>query len=69
MSDETFKVEKAKCIQETPKAILVEMPGKRQPMWIPQSQVHEDSEVWKEGDTGRLVVSMWFAEQRGWLEE
>lgn len=68
MSDETFKIEKAKCIQERPKAILVEAPIWPQAMWIPQSQVHDNSEVWKEGDTGRLVVSLWFAEQRGWTE-
>ena len=36
------------------------------PVWIPQSQIHDDSEAWKEGDTGEIVVTRWFAEQRGW---
>jgi len=32
---------------------------------VPQSQIHEDSEVWKRGDEGTLVVTQWWAEQRG----
>ena len=55
MSGETFKVEKAKCIRATPKAILVEAPGWPQAVWVPQSQVHDDSEIWKEGDTVEMV--------------
>lgn len=35
--------------------------------WIPKKCIHEDSEVWKEGqEEGELVVTLWFAEKKGW---
>ncbi len=52
----------ARCLRETDKAILVEIDGDE--YWIPQSQVSEDSEVWKEGDEGDLVISSWIAKQK-----
>jgi hypothetical protein len=36
-----------------------------EPEWFPKSQIHDDSEVWREGQEGELVVTEWFAEQRG----
>ncbi len=42
------------CIEERPKAIRCERNGKK--FWLPQSVVHEDSEVRKEGQSGNLVV-------------
>ena len=67
MSDDVRKIKNVKCIKSTDKAILVESSEWNGPVWIPQSQVHDDSEVWKEGDVGSLVVSEWFAEKKGWL--
>lgn len=32
--------------------------------WIPISQIDDESEVWKEGDEGELVVSEWIAIQK-----
>lgn len=49
------------------KSILVEAPDFEWPEWIPYSQVHEDSEVHREGDSGTLLVNEWLAEKRGWL--
>lgn len=40
-------------------ALLVEIDGKNH--WIPQSQIHDDSEVWKPGDDGELVIPEWLA--------
>ena len=51
----------AKCIAQTEKAILVEI--RRDQQWIPQSVILDDSEVWKEGDEGKLVIAAWFAEK------
>jgi hypothetical protein len=51
--------------RETAKAILVLFPGGRE-AWIPQSAVHDDSEAWKQGDKGKLVICAWFARARGW---
>jgi hypothetical protein len=55
-------------IKETPKAILVKFDGADifdEPEWFPKSQIHDDSEVWREGQEGELIVTEWFAEQRG----
>jgi hypothetical protein len=59
----TAEFENVVCIRETDKAILVRIDGAEH--WIPQSQVSDDSEVWHEGDEGKLVVSEWIAKQKG----
>lgn len=55
--------------RETDKAILVK-DGDDGPNgfseWIPKSQIHDDSDLWKEGQDGDLVVKSWLAEQKGW---
>jgi hypothetical protein len=72
MGDEGHELGTAKCIRETPKAIIVVMvdgiPFGGEEV-IPQSQVHDDSEVYGEGHVGKLVVTSWLAEQRGWDED
>lgn len=62
-----YEIDNAKCIRETDRAILVEADEFDEPQWIPQSQIDEDSEVYKLGTDGTLIVSDWFAEQRGWI--
>jgi len=50
--------------RETEKALLCvpeDEEGKQ--LWIPKSVVHDDSEVWKKGDEGKLVVKAWYAEK------
>lgn len=32
--------------------------------WIPLSQVHDDSEVWKAGQEGEILVSEWIAKEK-----
>ena len=34
-------------------------------VWIPHSQIDDESEVFKEGDTGTLVISLWIASKKG----
>jgi hypothetical protein len=54
-------------LRETDRAILVEGKDLDEETWIPKSMVHEDSEVWKDGqEAGELVVKTWFARERGW---
>ena len=57
---------KAECVYETDKAILVKwgLRGAHE-LWVPQSAVHDNSEVWKLGQSGKLVVYAWWAELRG----
>ena len=50
-------------IKETAKAILVS-DGDDQ-LWVPKSVIHDNSEIWKTGQSGNLVVETWFAENEG----
>ena len=49
---------------ETAKAVLCVF-DKGGQLWVPKAVVHDDSEVWKKDDTGRLVVKTWWAEKNG----
>jgi hypothetical protein len=69
-TNEPVKINGVRCLRDSEKAIYVvipAIPGRRADWrgWIPQSQVHDDSEVWREGDHGQLVVTRWIAEQKG----
>lgn len=35
-----------------------------QEVWIPQSQIDDESQVWEPEQEGELVVSQWIAEQK-----
>ena len=61
--DGYLEFEDVVCIGETAKAIFVVIEKDRH--WIPQSQVHDDSEVYKNGTRGTLVISQWIAQARG----
>lgn len=53
--------------RESAKAILVtdESGGE---YWVPKGQIHPDSEVYKAGTSGILIVTRWIAKQKGWSE-
>ncbi len=67
MSNGTHSIEDCLCTAETDLAIQVTGEDIDADTWVPKSQVHDDSEVYKLHDTGVLVVTEWFARQRGWL--
>lgn len=48
---------------ETPDAIKCHF-GDRM-TWIPKSQIHDDSEVWKNGQEGELIIPEWLAHEKG----
>lgn len=54
----------AKAVRETEKALLCQVDGME--VWIPKSQIDDESEVWTEGTEGTLVVTAWFAKEKGW---
>jgi hypothetical protein len=60
---EKVRFEDARAIKATDKALWVEIDGDR--YWVPQSQIDDDSDVWKPGQSGTLVVSEWWAEKLG----
>lgn len=62
----------AKLLRATPKAILVELVKSNEEHWIPDSQIHDDSEIWQKaevGTVGTLVVTSWCAVTKGFLNE
>lgn len=75
MSDEPVKMGRVFCSKATRfqdgsfKSLLIQdleiVNG--EPTWIPYSHIHDDSEVYRPGDQGELVVKRWFAEKRGWV--
>lgn len=52
----------AECIAATGDAILVIIDDEE--YWIPKSHILDESEVWKNGDEGTLVITQWIAEQK-----
>ena len=63
-----FTIEHAMIVKDSGKALLVEAPTLRdEGHWIPQSCVHEDSEIWKEGEVGTIGIVEWWAEKEGLL--
>lgn len=63
MRKDTVEIEGVVCTGETDKAIFVDIEGEEH--CIPKSQVDQDSEVYKKGTDGRLVISRWIAEKKG----
>jgi hypothetical protein len=56
------EVDNCVCSTATNKAILVACEGDE--VWVPTSQVHEDSEVYKPGTEGILVIPQWVGEMK-----
>lgn len=65
MAKDTATFQDAVCTKQTDRALLIECPEFDGARWIPRSQIDDDSEVYKEGDEGALVISGWFAEKEG----
>lgn len=62
----TVEFEECEVTAETDLAICVEgVPADTDGVWIPKSVISDDSEIWKKGDEGTLVVAEWFAMKEG----
>lgn len=64
---EYYRIPNCSIIKSTEKAVLVIAPDidTLEGIWIPQSQIDDRSDIWKEGDQGELWISQWIAEQKG----
>ena len=62
-TDELWEGE-VEVLRETEMAILVDHEGEE--AWVPKSQVHDDSEAYKKGQSGKIVLPLWLAEKEGW---
>lgn len=57
-----------KALRGTERALLCRLTtdgGESREVWVPRSQITDDSEVYEIGDEGQLVVKSWFAEREG----
>jgi hypothetical protein len=60
---ETVQIQNVKALRETEKALLVGVEGEE--VWLPKSQIDDDSEVYKDNTEGVLVIPLWLAEKHG----
>lgn len=61
--DEKVRIDNATALRATDKALIIEIEGDE--YVIPNSQIDDDSEVYKVGQTGTLVISAWIAQKKG----
>jgi len=62
----SYEVENAKAVGATDKGIWVQADDFDSDEFIPQDQIDDNSEVYKKGTEGTLIVSDWLARKRGW---
>lgn len=63
--DAVVEVDDVRCVGESASKLAIHCVIDGQYVWIPQSQIHENSEVWKLGDFGTLVIPFWLAKEKG----
>lgn len=56
-------LEDVECIRETDAALLCVIDGAEH--WLPRSQLHDQSEIQREGDSGSITITAWLAETKG----
>lgn len=62
-SDMPVALPEGKITRETEKAVLYEYDGEK--TWVPKSVIHDDSDIWKNGEEGVLKVQSWWASKNG----
>lgn len=73
----TFRIEDCYAAGETDKCVFVRSEDDDAPddllgsddCAVPKSQIDGDSEVYRADTQGVLIVTDWFARQRGWTED
>ncbi len=59
----TVSIDDVLALAQTDDALLCRIDGVE--YWIPQSQIDEDSEVYRKDDEGTLVITEWIADKKG----
>lgn len=60
---EFVTIDDVTALRSSDKALLCVIDGEH--LWVPQSQIADDSEVYERGHEGKLVVTHWWASERG----
>lgn len=66
MPADPVRIEGCRGIAETDAAVLVacsDFDGGQ--LWVPKSQIHDDSDVYAKDTDGDLVITDWFANKKG----
>lgn len=63
MTEDLARFDDVTVKHETDKAVLCEIGGEEH--WVPKSVIDDDSEVYKGGTSGELVVKWWWAQKNG----
>lgn len=65
--DETNFSAKAFCKKATERALLLKIEGRESEIWVPQSAIHDDSEVFDDraNRLGKVVIKHWWASENG----
>ena len=67
MGQISFSLEDVRAIRETDAALLCTGGDLGDDeVWVPKSQIHDDSEVFEEGHEGGLAVKAWYGRKKGW---
>lgn len=64
-NNEVVEFVDAQCLKTTAQAALIKFEDRDEPVWIPQSQIDDASEVWRAGDKGILIISEFCATAKG----
>lgn len=66
-NSEPTTIDDVTCDYETENAIsiVIQDRGGTTGMWIPKSQIHDDSEVYEAGTRGKLIIPEWLAVEKG----
>lgn len=60
---DTITLEEVVAVHATADAVLCLIDSRQ--VWVPQSVIHEDSEVFEAGQSGKLVLMTWWAVREG----
>ena len=63
--DDYVELEDVICTGQSASKLALSCIINGQRFWIPQSQIHDDSEVYKMCDRGTLVITFWLAKEKG----
>ena len=61
---DTYTLENVEVIEERTLCIRI-LTDEGDNIFIPKSQIDDMSDVFNEGDTGNLTISMWMAKEKG----
>jgi hypothetical protein len=65
MNDDKFEIDGVKCIDETKLDIKIYNTSDMRVFWVPKSHIDDDSPVHSRGDSGKLIITNWFAIKEG----